>query len=66
MNTIMRLFSVGRGPMNYSGLSRILNSWPHADLIFGLKILSKPMSGALRQDVLFIVSSNKRESVAQE
>ena len=60
LNEHMRFFSTGRGPMNYSGSSITLNSWPHADLIFGLELLSKPMFGALRRDVLFVASSNKK------
>ena len=60
LNEHMRFSSTGRGPMNYSGSLITLNSWPHADLIFGLELLSKPMFGALRRDVLFVASSNKK------
>ena len=56
----MRGSSTGRGPMDYSGSSINLNSWPHADIIFGLELLSKPMFGALHRDVLFVASSNKK------
>ena len=63
LNEHMRFFSIGRGPMNYPGSSITLNSWPHADLIFGLELLLNPMFGALRRGVLFIVSSKK--NVAQ-
>ena len=59
LNGHMWVFSTGRGPMNYSGSSITLNSWPHADLIFALELslLSEPMFGALRRDVLFLASS---------
>ena len=60
LNEHMRFPSTGRGSMNYSGSSITLNSWPHADLIFGLELLSKPMFGALRRDVLFVACSNKK------
>ena len=59
LNEHMRFSSTGRGPMNYSGSSMTLNSWPHADLIFGLERLSKPVFGALRRDVLFVASKKK-------
>ena len=38
----------------YSGSSITLNSCPHADSIFGLELLSKPVFGALRRDVFFV------------
>ena len=60
LNEHMRVFSTSRGSMGYSGSSITLNPWPRADLTFGLELLSKPMSGALRRDVLFIVCSNKK------
>ena len=53
LNEHMRFSSTGRGPMNYSGSLITLNSWPHADLIFGLELLSKPM---------FLSESKRRHS----
>ena len=51
LNEHLRFFSIGGGPINYLGSSITLNSWPHADLLFGLELLSKPMFGALGSKV---------------